>query len=487
MKKRLFIKTYGCQMNVYDSARMADLMAPLGYAPAASPESADLVILNTCHIREKAAEKMFSELGTIRRLKRAREREGGRMIVAVAGCVAQAEGAEILERAPFVDIVFGPQAYHRLPEMVARAARAVGEQVLDTSFPAEPKFDHLPETSAAPGVSAFLTVQEGCDKFCTFCVVPYTRGAEYSRPAAEIIAEAGRLAAAGAREITLLGQNVNAYHGAAPPNGPTGGGKWGLGELIGALAGIPGLARLRYTTSHPSDVDDGLIAAHRDVPALMPFLHLPVQSGSDRVLAAMNRRHTADQYRRTVERLRRARPDLALSSDFIVGFPGESEADFRATTDLVSDIGFAQAFSFKYSPRPGTPAASAADQIPEPVKAERLAALQALLAQQQRAFNQSSIGRVLPVLFEKPGRHQGQLVGRSPYLQSVHAEAGAEQIGEVVPVRICAAQPNSLAGTIVPQSPVGSPAAAETAAEAPLSAREDAHLAGGAPRAEHRA
>ena len=447
MEKKLFIKTYGCQMNAYDSARMADLMAPFGYAPAASPEGADLVILNTCHIREKAAEKTFSELGTIRRLKGARERQGGRMIVAVAGCVAQAEGAEILERAPYVDLVFGPQTYHRLPEMVARALRAAGEQVLDTSFPAEPKFDYLPAISAAPGISAFLTVQEGCDRFCTFCVVPYTRGAEYSRPAAEIIAEACRLAAAGAREITLLGQNVNAYHGISPE-----GGEWGLGELIGALAGIPGIARLRYTTSHPKDVDDGLIAAHRDVAELMPFLHLPVQSGSDRVLRAMNRRHTADQYRRTVERLRGARPDLALSSDFIVGFPGESAVDFGATLDLVREIGFAQAFSFKYSPRPGTPAASAADQVPEPVKAERLAVLQALLHDGQRLFNEASVGRILPVLFEKPGRHGGQLVGRSPYLQSVHAEAGRELIGEIVPVTIRAALPNSLAGEIVAQS-----------------------------------
>src|SRR5216683_4556675 len=452
MTKRLFIKTYGCQMNAYDAARMAELMAPFGYAPAAGPEGADLVILNTCHIREKAAEKIYSELGMIRRLKGARERQGGRMIVAVGGCVAQAEGAEILERAPFVDIVFGPQAYHRLPEMVARAA---AEQVLDTSFPAEPKFDYLPETFAAPGFSAFLTVQEGCDKFCTFCVVPYTRGAEYSRPVAEIIAEAGQLAAAGAREITLLGQNVNAYHGASP-----GGGVWGLGELIGALAGIPGIARLRYTTSHPCDVDDALIAAHRDVPALMPFLHLPVQSGSDRVLAAMNRRHTAADYRRTVERLRHARPDIALSSDFIVGFPGESAEDFRATTELVRDIGYAQAFSFKYSPRPGTPAASAPDQIAEPVKTERLAVLQALLHEQQQAFNQASVGRVLPVLFEKPGRHPGQLVGRSPYLQSVHAEAGMDRIGEIVAVTIHAAQPNSLSGAIVPRSPAAEEAAA---------------------------
>src|SRR5712691_467340 len=402
MTKRIFVKTYGCQMNVYDSARMIELMAPFGYAAAATPEDADLVILNTCHIREKAAEKVFSELGTIRRLKTARERQGGRMIIAVAGCVAQAEGEEIQARAPFVDIVVGPQAYHRLPEMVARAGHAAGKPILDTSFPAEPKFDFLPETSAAPGVSAFLTVQEGCDKFCTFCVVPYTRGAEYSRPAAEIIAEARRLVAAGAREITLLGQNVNAYHGAAPD-----GSEWGLGELIRALAEIPGLARVRYTTSHPCDVDDGLIAAHRDVAQLMPFLHLPVQSGADHVLKAMHRRHTADDYRRTVERLRRARPDLALSSDFIVGFPGESEPDFRATLALVRDIGFAQAFSFKFSPRPGTPAASAAHQIPEPVKAERLAVLQALLHDGQRRFNEASVGRILPVLFEKLGRHEG--------------------------------------------------------------------------------
>jgi tRNA-2-methylthio-N6-dimethylallyladenosine synthase len=444
MTKRLFIKTYGCQMNVYDSARMAELMAPLGYAQSERPDGADLVILNTCHIREKAAEKVFSELGTIRRLKEAKRKHGGRMLIAVAGCVAQAEGAEILERAPFVDLVFGPQVYHRLPEMVARAAAGSREGILDTSFPAEPKFDFLPQTMAEPGVTAFLTVQEGCDKFCTFCVVPYTRGAEYSRPAADVIAEARRLAVAGAREITLLGQNVNAYHGAAPD-----GDEWGLAELICSLADIPGLERLRYTTSHPRDIDDGLIAAHRDVPQLMPFLHLPVQSGSDRVLAAMNRRHTADQYRRTVDRLRAARPDLALSSDFIVGYPGETEADFAATLDLVRDIGFAQAFSFKYSPRPGTPAASAADQVDEPVKAARLAALQALLQEQQRTFNRARVGQVLPVLFEKPGRHPGQLVGRSPYLQSVHVEAGAGRIGDILPVLIERAEANSLAGTIV--------------------------------------
>jgi tRNA-2-methylthio-N6-dimethylallyladenosine synthase len=321
--------------------------------------------------------------------------------------------------------------------------RLPGAGVFDTDFPVESKFDHLPSLQGVRAGSAFLSIQEGCDKFCTFRVVPYTRGAEYSRPAADIIAEATRLAAGGARELTLLGQNVNAYHGASST-----GGAWGLGKLIGALAGVSGVARLRYTTSHPSDVDDALIAAHRDIPELMPFLHLPVQSGSDRVLAAMNRRHTAGQYRRTVERLRRARPDIALSSDFIVGFPGESADDFRATTDLVRDIGFAQAFSFKYSPRPGTPSASAADQIPEPVKAERLAILQALLHAQQRAFNQSCVGKVMPVLFEKPGRHPGQLVGRSPYLQSVHAEAPAERIGDIVPLTIRAALPNSLAGVM---------------------------------------
>ena len=446
MKKRLFIKTYGCQMNVYDSARMAELVAPLDYAPVETPDGADLVILNTCHIREKAAEKVFSELGGILRFKRAKERQGERMLVAVAGCVAQAEGEEIMRRAPFVDMVFGPQTYHRLPEMIARATRE-GGSVLDTSFPAQPKFDHLPATRSEPGVSAFLSIQEGCDKFCTFCVVPYTRGAEFSRPAAQVIAEAERLVAAGAREITLLGQNVNAYHGAAPPSGSNGGSEWGLGELLRAVARVPALERLRYTTSHPRDVDDALIAAHRDVEQVMPFLHLPVQSGSDRVLAAMNRRHTADDYRRTVQKLRQARADLALSSDFIVGYPGESELDFRATLDFIAEIGFAQSFSFKYSPRPGTPAAGE-KQLPEEVKAERLAELQALLQKQQRAFNAASVGRVMAVLFEKPGRHDGQLVGRSPYLQPVHAEAAPETIGKIMPVRIISSHANSLSGVI---------------------------------------
>jgi tRNA-2-methylthio-N6-dimethylallyladenosine synthase len=441
MQKRLFIKTYGCQMNVYDSARMAELMAPLGYAPAETPDDADLVVLNTCHIREKAAEKVFSELGGIRQLKRAKERQGERMLVAVAGCVAQAQGQEIIRRAPFVDMVFGPQTYHRLPELVARATRE-GGGVLDTSFPAEPKFDYLPETAAA-GVTALLSIQEGCDKFCTFCVVPYTRGAEFSRPAAQVIAEAERLVAAGAREITLLGQNVNAYHGIAPE-----GGEWGLGDLLRTLAGVPGLERLRYTTSHPRDVDDGLIAAHHDVEQVMPFLHLPVQSGSDRILAAMNRSHTARDYRRTVEKLRRARPDLALSSDFIVGYPGESDLDFRATLDLVTEIGFAQSFSFKYSPRPGTPAASE-KQLPEAVKADRLTELQALLQQQQRRFNVASVGATMPVLLEKPGRHDGQLVGRSPYLQPVHVDAAPEMIGKIPQVHITAVTSNSLFGVVV--------------------------------------
>jgi tRNA-2-methylthio-N6-dimethylallyladenosine synthase len=440
--KRLFIKTYGCQMNVYDSARMAELVAPIGYAPSETAKGADLVILNTCHIRAKAAEKVFSELGGIRRLKEAKEKRGERMIVAVAGCVAQAEGAEILRRAPFVDMVFGPQSYHRLPEMVARATRGAGAGILETSFPAEAKFDHLPEPSPKSEVSALLTIQEGCDKFCTFCVVPYTRGAEFSRPAAQVITEAERLVAAGAREITLLGQNVNAYHGVAPDDG-----EWGLGDLLRALARIPGLDRLRYTTSHPRDVDDGLIAAHRDLPQLMPFLHLPVQSGSDRVLAAMNRRHTADDYRRTVQKLREARPDLAFSSDFIVGYPGESDLDFRATLDLVAEIGFAQAYSFKYSPRPGTPA-SAERQLPEPIKAERLAALQALLREQQLAFNDAAVGRTMPVLFEKPGRHAGQLVGRSPWLHPVHADAEPDRIGAIVPVHIIGVRSNSLTGVV---------------------------------------
>jgi len=440
--RKLYIKTYGCQMNVYDSGRMAEVLAPLGYAMTDAPGEADMILLNTCHIREKAAEKLFSDLGRLRPLKARKERDGGKLILAVAGCVAQAEGAEILARAPYVDLVFGPQTYHRLPEMVAKLGRD-RRPVLDTDFPAEAKFDFLPETQAPQGVSAFLSVQEGCDKFCTFCVVPYTRGAEFSRPPASIVAEARRLVASGAREITLLGQNVNAYHGVAED-----GASWELGRLMRELAEIPGLQRLRYTTSHPGDMDDDLIAAHRDVSILMPFLHLPVQSGSDHVLAAMNRRHTAAEYRRIVERLRQARPDIALSSDFIVGFPGETDADFAATLALVRDIGFAQAFSFKYSPRPGTPAAQMTNQVPDAVKAARLQILQSLIDDAQRDFNRSCEGRVLPVLFERPGRHPGQLVGRTPYLQWVHAAAPARCLGAILDVRITGIGPNSLAGAV---------------------------------------
>jgi tRNA-2-methylthio-N6-dimethylallyladenosine synthase len=436
LSKRLFIRTYGCQMNVYDSARMADILAPLGYAPADSADDADLVILNTCHIREKASEKVYSELGRLRGLKQARPGA----LIAVAGCTAQAEGAEILRRMPFVDVVVGPQAYHRLPELVARASRA-GAAALDTDFPVESKFDHLPEADTPPGPSAFLTVQEGCDKFCTFCVVPYTRGAEFSRPVADIAREAARLVAGGAREITLLGQNVNAYHGRDAD-----GAELGLGGLIRRLARIEGLERLRYTTSHPRDVDDALIAAHAEEPKLMPYLHLPVQSGSDRILAAMNRGHDAAHFRAIVARLRRARPDLALSSDFIVGFPGESDADFAATLALVREIGFAAAFSFKYSPRPGTPAALLPDQVDESVKDARLQELQALLRDQTEAFNRAVLGRVVPVLLEKPGRHPGQFVGRSPWLQAVHLHAPGAAPGELRAVRLLRLGPNSIAG-----------------------------------------
>jgi tRNA-2-methylthio-N6-dimethylallyladenosine synthase len=444
LAKRVFIKTYGCQMNVYDSARMFEVLAPLGFLPAEEPDKADLVILNTCHIREKAVEKLFSELGAIHRTKLMNaRRNGGEIIVAVGGCVAQAEGAEILRRAPFVDLVFGPQNYHQLPDLVARALRDRGDPIVATDFPAEPKFDHLPEAAAARRVTAFLTIQEGCDKFCSFCVVPYTRGAEYSRPVVQIVTEAHHAARSGVREITLLGQNVNAYHGEGPD-----GKDWGLGDLVRRLAELPGLDRIRYTTSHPCDVDDGLIGAHRDVPQLMPFVHLPVQSGANRILSAMNRHYTVDSYRQVIERLRSARSDLALSSDFIVGFPGESDEDFAATIDLVDDIGFAHAFSFKYSPRPGTPAASLSGQIPESVKSDRLAMLQAVLESQKRRFNNACVGRTLPVLLEKPGRHPGQLVGRSPYLQSIYLTATERRIGEIVLVRILGATANSLTGSL---------------------------------------
>jgi len=444
--KRLHVITWGCQMNVYDSGRMLDVLAPLGYAPAAGPDDADMVILNTCHIRDRAAEKVFSELGRLRVIKQVRAAAGQGTILAVAGCVAQAEGAELLARAPYVDLVLGPQTYHRLPEMVAQASRAAGQRI-DTDFPAESKFDHLPDSTRPQGITAFLTVQEGCDKFCSFCVVPYTRGAESSRPAAAVLAEVRRLVAQGTREITLLGQNVNAWHGDAPD-----GGTWSFGRLIRALADIPGLLRLRYTTSHPRDFagggGDDLIAAHRDVPGLMPFLHLPVQSGSDRVLAAMNRRHTRDDYLSLVDRLRAARPDLAMASDFIVGHPGETDADAEATLDLIRRVGFAQAYSFAYSPRPGTPAAGAPGQVPAAVKDARLQALQALLREQAAAFNLATERRTLPVLFTGPGRRPGQMSGRTPYLQPVHVDGPATLTGQVVPVTILHSSPTSLSGTL---------------------------------------
>jgi tRNA-2-methylthio-N6-dimethylallyladenosine synthase len=440
--KKLYIKSYGCQMNVYDSARMADLLAPLGYAPVDDADSADMVILNTCHIREKATEKIYSELGKLKRIKTARAENGNPMLVAVAGCVAQAEGAQIIARQPAVDIVVGPQSYHRLPEMIARIARGAGH-VMETDFPAEDKFDSLPQEQAVSGPTAFVTIQEGCDKFCTFCVVPYTRGAEFSRPVMQIAHEARRLADKGVREITLLGQNVNAYRGAGPD-----GLLWNLAKLIRHLAGIEGLGRLRYTTSHPRDMDDSLMEAHRDVEALMPYLHLPVQSGSDHILNAMNRGHTIAEYLRIVERVRGLRSDIALSSDFIVGYPGETDADFEASMNVVRTVGYAGAFSFKYSARPGTPAASSPKQIPESVKDGRLQALQALIAERQAAFNQSCAGRVLPVLFEKPGRKPGQAVGRSPYLQPVHVDGASSLLGKIRQIRVAEVLPNSLKGVL---------------------------------------
>jgi len=436
--KRLFIRTWGCQMNVYDSARMADVLAPLGYAATETPDDADMVILNTCHIRERATEKVFSDLGRLRSLKQAKEADGGRMVVAVAGCVAQAEAAEITARAPWVDIVLGPQTYHRLPEMVARATRAAGT-VIETDFPTEDKFDHLPELAAPQGAIAFLTIQEGCDKFCSFCVVPYTRGAEFSRPASAVIAEAKRLVEQGAREIALLGQNVNAYRGEGPD-----GARWTLGRLLRSLAEIPGLARLRYTTSHPRDMDDDLIAAHGEIAVLMPFLHLPVQSGSDRMLAAMNRGHQVADFLRAVDRLRASRPDIAISSDFIAGHPGETDADHKATMHLIEQVGFAQAFSFKYSARPGTPAAALNGQLAETIKDARLLEIQALLRDQQGAFNQSREGMTFDVLVTGLGRHPGQLAARSPWLQPVHLDGPEALIGTVQTVRVSKAHPNSL-------------------------------------------
>jgi len=441
--KGLFIRTHGCQMNVYDSERIRDVLKPLGYAPVEAPEGADLVVINTCHIREKATEKVYSELG---RLKRLKEASGGRMTIAVAGCVAQAEGAEIIRRQPAVDLVLGPQAYHKLPEMIARASRAVGDR-LETEFDTVEKFDALPKTREPDGPTAFVSVQEGCDKFCTFCVVPYTRGAEISRNVDDIVAEVRDLAAKGVREITLLGQNVNAFHGAAPRL--EGGDDWNLGRFVRHLAKIGGIERIRYTTSHPRDMDADLIAAHGDTSAMMPFLHLPVQSGSDRVLKAMNRGHSAAEYRDIIAAVREACPGIAIASDFIVGFPGESDADFEATMQLVRDIGYAIAYSFKYSQRPGTPAAGMALQVPEDVKDARLQALQLLLRDQQTAFNQSQIGRTLPVLVTGKGRNPGQMHGRSPYLQAVHFDGNETLMNALVDVKIVSGSLNSLTGELV--------------------------------------
>jgi tRNA-2-methylthio-N6-dimethylallyladenosine synthase len=462
-RKYVFIRTYGCQMNVYDSDRMTDVLRPLGYAVAATPEQADLVVLNTCHIREHASEKVYSELGRLRDIKNERRAENRDLTIAVAGCVAQAEGAEIMTRQPAVDIVVGTQAYHRLPQLLAEverksALRKAGKRlpgagVLDTDFPAESKFDNMPSPQGVRAGSAFLSIQEGCDKFCTFCVVPYTRGAEYSRPAASVVAEARALVAAGALEITLLGQNVNAYHGEAAPSS-NGGSTWSLARLIREIADIDGLARIRYMTSHPRDMDDELIAVHGSVPNLMPYLHLPVQSGSDRILEAMNRDHGRDHYLRLVDRLRNARPDLALSSDFIVGFPGESDSDFDDTMRLIEQVGFASAYSFRYSRRPGTPGAAMDKQVPENVSVARLSALQALIGRTAHDFNMSKRGTTVPVLFYETGRKPGQIIGKTPWLQSVYAQGTPRLIGRIVETRLLEGYANSLSGEIVLQHEV---------------------------------
>ena len=447
--RRVFIKSFGCQMNVYDSQRMADVAAQEGYREASGVEDADLIVLNTCHIRERASEKIYSEHGKIRELKEERAGAGLETTIVVAGCVAQAEGGEILRRQPAVDLVVGPQNYHRLPQLLRDRRRG---RVVDTDFPVEDKFDHLPASAPqairARGVTAFVTVQEGCDKFCSFCVVPYTRGGEVSRPPEKVLEEIERLAAAGVAEVTLIGQNVNAYHGKGAD-----GRSLTLAELIGAAAKIPGVLRLRYATSHPNDMGEDLIQAHRDIPALAPYLHLPIQSGSDRILAAMNRRHTVRDYLAIiVARARRARPDIAFSSDFIVGFPGESEADFEATLSLVREVGFASAYAFKYSQRPGTPAAEEGGQVAEEVKVDRLARLFALLEEQRLAFNRATVGRRFDVLLERKGRRPGQVLGRSPYMQSVHAEGAAALIGALAEVEIIGVGPNSLIGRLVTQS-----------------------------------
>lgn len=440
--KKVHIKSFGCQMNVYDGQRMADILAAQGYEETATPEGADLILLNTCHIRERAVQKVYTELGKLRDLKNGQNAAGQETRIVVAGCVAQAEGAEIQRRQPAVDLVVGPQAYHRLPELLAEAKR---KRVVDTDLPIDDKFGFLPAPKPAAirgrGISAFVTIQEGCDKFCAFCVVPYTRGAEFSRPVTALVSEIERLADAGVRDVTLIGQNVNAYHGEGPD-----GQIWGLARLMHRVAEIAGIARIRYTTSHPRDMDDELIAAHRDLPQVMPFLHLPVQAGSDRILAAMNRKHTADEYRRLIECVRKARPDIALSSDFIVGFPGETEADFAETLRLVEDIGFASSYTFKYSPRPGTPAAELDHQIAPEEMSERLQRLQERVEHHRQAFNHAMVGRTVDVLLERAGRHPGQLAGKSPYLQAVQIDTKANQIGDMVKVLIERAGSNSLFG-----------------------------------------
>lgn len=440
--KRLFIKTYGCQMNVYDSERMKDVLAPLGYTSVDTADDADLVLLNTCHIREKATEKVFSELGQLKRLK---EASGGKMMLGVTGCVAQAEGEEIMRRQPAVDLVLGPQAYHKLPELIARVHRAADER-LETDFEVEEKFDALPKERVVDGPTAFLSVQEGCDKFCSFCVVPYTRGAEFSRGVDAIVAEARALIHKGVREINLLGQNVNAYHGPAPSL--EGGEDWTLAQLIRHLAKIDGLDRIRFTTSHPRDMDDDLIAAFGDTEKLMPYLHLPVQAGSDSILKAMNRGHTAEHYIRIIERLRAVRPDMAITSDFIVGFPGERDEDFEDTMRVVETIDYAAAYSFKYSRRPGTPAADMFGQVPEDVKNERLQRLQALIREQQTRFNQAQIGKTLPVLVTGKARNEGQMAGRTPYLQATHFEGSEDMVGQIVDVTMTTATLNSVGGEL---------------------------------------
>ncbi len=439
-KLKVLIKSWGCQMNLYDSARMADVLRPLGYEEIEDQTDADLIILNTCHIREKASDKLFSELGRLRKLQIAREATGKNMMLAVAGCVAQAGADEIKRRAPYVQMVFGPQTYHRLPEMLLQAQRR-GEIVLDTDFPAEPKFDYLPEEHKADGVMAFLSVQEGCNHFCSYCVVPYTRGVEYSRPFAAIEKEARNLVEQGVREITLLGQNVNGY--ADEENG------MGLGDVIAKLAEIDGLLRIRYTTSHPKSVSDDLLEAHANVPKLVPYLHLPVQSGSDSILEAMNRKHTAKDYLATIEKLKTAQPSLEFSSDFIVGFPGETEEDFEATMEMVRKVKYAQAFSFKYSRRPGTPAAAMKNQVAEDVKEERLARLQALLRQQQTDFNHSCAGTVMPVLFDSVSTVPGKMFGRTIFMQAVRADGDESLIGQEIGVKINKTAPNSLEGEVV--------------------------------------